>query len=354
MSMRDQIAKAIVSRIKAWHSSPHDFDKFDLEKIGSGQGAASYGPGIYAAESPKVSGQGGEYWKEFMRHPDVPNTDVARILEQNNFDRGAAINAVKKQISDLQQHLKSGTMPLNVANQHTDPGIIHGTINGMLREREEQLALLAGNRQVGPRTYELNIKADPQSFLQWDQPLAAQSQIWDRIDPRVKGAIDEAMDARGANTMSDVPEAYTGKELWQALKHHDVHESLPPVIGKSDWYKGDTDEARHSMEYLKSLDIPGIRYLDAQSRGMIDPAKAQNDLDAIIKRIADLRADGNNLRASELDLTKSRMEHAMSQPRTYNYVINNPDIIDITKKYGIPAAIAGPAIGAVAAQDEYR
>ena len=52
--------------IKAYHSSPHDFDKFDLAKIGTGEGAQVYGHGLYFAESPAVSGQGGQYWQQFL------------------------------------------------------------------------------------------------------------------------------------------------------------------------------------------------------------------------------------------------------------------------------------------------
>jgi hypothetical protein len=37
--------------IRAYHGSPHEFDKFDLSKIGSGKGANNYGSGIYLAES---------------------------------------------------------------------------------------------------------------------------------------------------------------------------------------------------------------------------------------------------------------------------------------------------------------
>src|SRR4029079_2118814 len=40
-----------LSRIRAYHGSPHDFDKFDLSKIGTGEGAQAYGHGLYFAEN---------------------------------------------------------------------------------------------------------------------------------------------------------------------------------------------------------------------------------------------------------------------------------------------------------------
>ena len=42
--------------IRAYHGSPHDFDRFDMSKIGTGEGAQAYGHGLYLAESPAVAG----------------------------------------------------------------------------------------------------------------------------------------------------------------------------------------------------------------------------------------------------------------------------------------------------------
>ena len=39
----------------AYHGSPHKFDKFKTEAIGTGEGAQAYGHGLYLAESPDVA-----------------------------------------------------------------------------------------------------------------------------------------------------------------------------------------------------------------------------------------------------------------------------------------------------------
>jgi hypothetical protein len=39
----------------AWHGSPHKFNKFDLSKIGTGEGAQAYGHGLYLAENKSVA-----------------------------------------------------------------------------------------------------------------------------------------------------------------------------------------------------------------------------------------------------------------------------------------------------------
>src|SRR5512139_873784 len=41
--------------IRAYHGSPYDFNKFDLSKVGTGEGAQAYGHGLYFAENPAVA-----------------------------------------------------------------------------------------------------------------------------------------------------------------------------------------------------------------------------------------------------------------------------------------------------------
>ena len=47
---------------KVWHGSPHDHNKFDSTKIGTGEGAQAYGYGHYFAESKDVA----EYYKNVL------------------------------------------------------------------------------------------------------------------------------------------------------------------------------------------------------------------------------------------------------------------------------------------------
>src|SRR5262245_50888468 len=41
--------------IRAYHGSPYDFERFDLSKIGTGEGAQAYGHGLYFAENPATA-----------------------------------------------------------------------------------------------------------------------------------------------------------------------------------------------------------------------------------------------------------------------------------------------------------
>jgi hypothetical protein len=45
----------VESKIVAYHGSPHDFEKFNSDKIGTGEGAQAYGHGLYFAENPTIA-----------------------------------------------------------------------------------------------------------------------------------------------------------------------------------------------------------------------------------------------------------------------------------------------------------
>jgi len=264
--------------IKAWHASPHDFDKVDLSKIGTGQGAASYGPGFYAAESPAVSGVGGEYWNEFSRSMQrgsgAENSHAIDILQKHKGDRGAAL-------ADVEQALT-------------------GTTNYPRVHMERVRDLLASDKQVGPRVYELNLKADPRSFLQWDEALAAQPHITKKLPMLLDAAKDEAYSRYLSAT--NKPRA---DDLWEMTKAPEYATGEFAYRGLANRMKGEEWSEKgpgRVMQTFQLADVPGIRYLDAKSRSLADYSGAQQkDLDEVIAQITKYRAEGNNLRAAELD-----------------------------------------------------
>jgi hypothetical protein len=48
-------AKAAKKGIKAFHGSPHSFDKFSMDKIGTGEGAQAQGYGLYLTDSKRLA-----------------------------------------------------------------------------------------------------------------------------------------------------------------------------------------------------------------------------------------------------------------------------------------------------------
>jgi hypothetical protein len=56
----------------------------------------------------------------------------------------------------------------------------------------------------------------------------------------------------------------------------------------------------------------------------------------------------------ELADLSGQLAKAKATPQTSNYVIFDPNIVRIDKKYGIPAALGAGGMGALAASDNYE
>ena len=51
---------------------------------------------------------------------------------------------------------------------------------------------------------------------------------------------------------------------------------------------------------------------------------------------------------------EAELAHAKANPPTSNYVIFDPNLIRIDKKYAVPGAIGAGGMGALAAQNQYE
>lgn len=292
--------------IRAYHSSPHDFERFDLSKIGTGEGAQVYGHGIYFAENPAVSGQGGEYWKQFLsRFEGTPEGHAARRLMGEKWDRTRAAAAAQRDAADWEAIL---------ANARPDQLKYFREMRDL---RNKETELLASGKPVGPRTYEVNIKAKPEEFLNYDVPIKEQS-------PAVKDALGSYLGGAYLESPNIFPNSLipTG-----------------PVGSRS----------------LAEAGIPGIRYLDQGSRNLaMLKAEPHEFLDGSKGwRVNGPRGDQtfDTLREANDFIAKQGVG------RTSNWVVFDPNRIDILRKYGLAGLSALPAakaMGDLAAQGEYR
>lgn len=204
-----------IKGIRAFHGSPHDFDRFDLSKIGSGEGAQAYGHGLYFAQ----------------------NADVAR----------AYLNSDQKTMSAPANHWisQAGGDWSKARQMFTD--FIGGRPS--TEAQREVLDLLTKKDHPG-HLYEVNIKANPDDLLDWDAPLAGQSpQVQQRLE-RALGNVNIHPDyAPGPDT--------TGERLYRTYLDASTIPVGSPYSGLS---------AKRAPQMLKDVGIPGVRYLDQGSR----------------------------------------------------------------------------------------
>lgn len=233
--------------IRAYHGSPHDFDKFDLAKVGTGEGVQAYGHGLYFAESPTVAQQ----YKDrlVVGKNTTPKSLAYRVLDSHGGNYDAAL-------AELRNRAATG--------------------NPELMQRSnipEAIKMLEDKAPLG-RMYEVNINAEPHQFLDWDKQLSQQS-----------------------NQIKELANRYSYGQSHKSIEPFaDVQ--LPPITG-ANVYQGLVNNIGSRPKVSQAMaesGIPGIKYLDQGSRRL---------------------GDGTN-----------------------NYVVFNPSIVDILKKYGI--AGAGP------------
>jgi hypothetical protein len=159
------------------------------------------------------------------------------------------------------------------------------------------------------KTYEVNINADPEHFLDWDKPLSEQtSEIQQKL-----------------------------KDAW--LVHPDLNQDL------NDWHNTLRGwESERSIAEARQAGIPGIKYLDQGSRA------AGGQLAEIAQFASGPNAGKWKVRSNTGEMAGPFNSKDAAQayfdklPKsTYNYVVFDDKLIDIIKKYGIAGLIGANA-----------
>lgn len=306
--------------IKAYHGSPHDFDAFSMDKIGTGEGAQAYGHGLYFAENPAVAAEyktrlGGTRTGTFSKQ----TASDAQDLINRAGSRDLAIKQAEDNLSFEQ-----------------DPS---------LRAQWQDVALyLRGDKAPRSRTYEVSINAHPDEFLDWDKPLSEQPQ-------KVQKALYEAGLAPPTTASREFLEQRAKPGNWYADQLQYLNDAASKPGAEF------VPTSPKAMDALRAAGIKGIRYADQGSR--YTPARMrqlESDIHNYKRLIAGWRETVPESRSARegLRVNISQSEQALAEaeaelakhkanPGTSNYVVFSADVIDILKKYGIAGLTAGGA-----------
>jgi len=245
----ENIAKAAVKTgITAYHGSPYDFDRFDISKIGTGEGAQAYGHGLYFAGNEDVAKQyRDQLAKGFSDAQGNPLPDeTQRALEyiQPKFKASGdyaaglqdAISRMQDQADFYRKQYDSG------------PNLYDSAA-------ERLKAVDPNNLKPAGSMYQVNINADPDHFLDWDKSFGEQS-------PAVQSAVENLWLKRGNELGGDLPPFVRseGRDTGQFI--HNAIDAAYPQQGAS--------------SALQSEGVPGIKYLDQGSRGAGGEGGTQN------------------------------------------------------------------------------
>lgn len=252
------VAGAIQKFIKAYHGSPHDFDQFSLDKIGTGEGAQAYGHGLYFAENQdvatdyqkKLSGLLPEGWSQ--RYPDSARGYIRGVVGDVADGKLTADQAAKYvyNANSVMREYPSAQLAAEIAD--------------------------AAEKTKG-RMYEVAIHASPDQLLDWDQPLSQQSEhVQKAVGTFQRSGVKDGMPLAGGGTLRIVDDPDFGQKFF--LEMNGKRFTLQPgdvrnLIGSADEGKAVYQSIRSSLgsdsetsRALSAAGIPGLKYLDGGSR----------------------------------------------------------------------------------------
>ena len=328
----------------AYHGTPHDVDQFKLQHIGTGQGAASYGWGLYFAGKKEVA----ENYREqlsgelitknfrigdfqaakderYLDYSPKDSTDYAQarasmienlLIDQVGIDAAYSLGgekavkehvlkAIDEQIKDWKTEWPEGAKALSKWRETVDK-------QGVKMEAEKP-----GN------VYEVDIPED-EEFLSWDKTLSKQSKNVQesiaKIPEQVWDWMADQLETQGMNPIEPKDSTYTGQELYQLLTQYAAEGPLPGIEAEN--------PSENASRYLSSLGLPGIQYLDQGSRDMriLSPEESASGKWTVGP------ATGAKTEQNFFD-TQKEAEENFKKVATSNYVVFDDKLVKIVERY---------------------
>ena len=286
---------------RAFHGTPHDFDRFDIGNIGIGEGAQAFGHGLYfagkreVADGYRIALTSGGAKKQF---------EVAAALAASKwFTSGMKVGSKKYydrmelQGDIADQRLSSMDMPDDVrkvfADKLSEP-------NGYL--------------------YEVELAPKESDYLDHDEPVYEYSDVATKVNRlfREKFGYKDGNYFQGTSS--------SGGEFYAS-----VGKAVATEMGLLEQYGTQLtkNEAKIASEFLKEAGIPGIRYLDGDSRGRRPVSAGQGDSGRwyVQDSMGDKTWYDTEKQARDVFVDDEAM------PRHHNYVIFDDKDVSITAKF---------------------
>lgn len=234
----DDAGDAVRQTIRAYHGSPHNFDRFDASKIGTGEGVQAYGYGLYFAGEEDVADA---YRRSLTALRRTPQEDALELWRRQVERTDNPRNAVQYAIDDAEEALAEAT----------------GIPGAEDRWRETIQHLYALDyRQPVPRRpghmYEVQLGVPQDSLLDYDRPFSTPAGVAGaRVLRRHNPAALSQSGLRAIQDGSWRMESFAGRSPYQTAAVELTR------LAKT----------RGGAEALMEAGVPGVRYLDGNSRG---------------------------------------------------------------------------------------
>ena len=304
-----------VGALTAWHGTPHKIvGKFDINKVGTGEGAQAYGHGMYFAESPSVA------------------TQYRNILSKPEFTKNAQGMEMRGQLPRMLDESYSELISKN-GIQQTNYGDVTDIV-GQRLDRQMKDALKAKDMDWYNKTADMKLDlarfkesppantgnlykvdipdADIPNMLDWDKPFKDQT-------PSVQAAI---------------------KQLEPKIKQINPNLNVENLDGKGIYhayqqYRGNQPD--FASEGMNELGIKGIRYLDQGSRNpgfsSLTPTQLQSRIESLQ---TDIKSGGGNQAKMKDQLKALQNEIESYKNMTSNFVVFEPSTVKILEENSKP------------------
>jgi hypothetical protein len=272
--------------IKAYHGSPHDFDRFDMSKIGTGEGAQAYGHGLYFAEKEGIA----RSYRDALTGPR-PQDSFAydTILGMAKAGSSPAEKTAAQYLAMYGDEL-GALQNLKGMSKASSRGMFGPEIADAAKWLEDAIRKVPTHNPG--RMYEVNLNTTPDRLLDWDAPLAQQPKEMVNI-------VRDALKREGYLRPNDngPRQLQSAISSWRMERGGISDTPMQALLSGNRSLLGPDQVA--VSQTLKEAGIPGIKYLDAGSRAAGDGSR--------------------------------------------NYVMFDDKLVQILRKYGVATAAALPA-----------
>ena len=349
------------AKLRAFHGSPYQFDEFSDKAIGSGEGAQAYGYGHYLAEREGTA----KSYRDALSARRPNPTYLGRGYDKLEGPEYRALAAIEKEIKynknlTAEQAKDQAIVGLKLRTQRASEAIDPERKAAVLSEYAEdmdyrQMAAEMADEIENTGTnfgsmYEVEIDANPSELLDYDKPLSQQTPDLQRRvkkamqasrSPLVKKETDELYDnllAEGFDpaTVDSKPIDRSGNEALAEITAN-LRMSRDAELDRIN------AEMSEQAKIMEPYETPGRygTYTDPKGEA------AKKKYDALMDERAKLPKSFDQRAAQILkEAGVKGIKYADAQTRfspgekTSNYVIFDPRLIEISKRYGVPITVA--------------
>jgi hypothetical protein len=242
----------------AYHGSPARFNKFDMSKVDTGEGAQFYGHGMYFAESPTVASQ---YMKNLGEYNTTVNgqivdSPVAKSILRVGGDPEAFIktlqNKINSQKNALEKASKDEVLP-NISEYDIAKMELDSTLK-MVDEAKSYIGKTIRNEPVG-NLYKVDIPDESiPKMLNWDAPLSEQPKAIQDLVFKYKDGLINKIKMTGDKSIWDL----AGADLYGVMQRYSMDDS-GKLVKKN-------VNASDISKMLNESDVKGIQYMNYQGK----------------------------------------------------------------------------------------